>query len=287
MQLHLHNVALYAPFGKCYEQQKEGAKSPTSRCGKEFHQRLACNGPSWFRLVGATGLSRVAARNQLLRLGSFVVRASPAQAFFLIVTPEHASRGCPPVTAWIDDYFNWLGHPYYLALQTAASAHGASPQAIQVAQVITDTPRRALQIGRLRMTFFVKRSVRETPTQQMPNALALTQMSTPGATAFDLVRYAARIGGVGRTVETLRPLLPKIRGNELRATLDAADEATTAQRLGFLLVRLGAEDLSTVVDKWLKGRRALIPLATSAPAGKKCLIDRRWQIIDNTWEFRE
>jgi len=270
--------------------KKKVPKARFRGAAKDFINGLIATGRAGFSLDGlvrATGLSRVAARNQLMRLGSSVVRASPAQAFFLIVTPEHASRGCPPVTAWIDDYFNWLGHPYYLALQTAASAYGAEPQAIQVTQVVTNTPRRPLRHGRLRVVFYVKRSVLDTPTQLMPNALASIRMSTPGATAFDLVRYAARIGGVGRAVETLRPLLPKIRGNELRATLDTAGEATTAQRLGFILVRLGAEDLSTVVDKWLKGRRALIPLATSAPVGKKCLIDRRWQVIDNTWEFRE
>ena len=59
-------------------------------------------------LVKETGLSVTAAKNQLRRLGSLVVRVSRLQQFFLIVSPEHRSMGAPPVTWWLDDYFTWL-----------------------------------------------------------------------------------------------------------------------------------------------------------------------------------
>ena len=72
-------------------------------------------------LAKETGLSITAARNQLLRLRDRVVRPAQKHQFFLIVGPEHRSVGAPPVTWWLDDYFKWLGHPYYLALQSAAS----------------------------------------------------------------------------------------------------------------------------------------------------------------------
>ena len=102
-------------------------------------------------LVKNTGLSIIAARNQLLRLGNKVVRVSPRQQFFLIVRPDHQVMGGPPVEWWLDAYFRWLGRPYYLALQTAAASHGSSPQAIQVTQVMTDVPRRDLRSGRIRV----------------------------------------------------------------------------------------------------------------------------------------
>ena len=47
-------------------------------------------------LVKETGLSVTAAKNQLRRLGSRVVRVSRLQQFFLIVSPEHRSMGAPP-----------------------------------------------------------------------------------------------------------------------------------------------------------------------------------------------
>ena len=95
-------------------------------------------------LVEESGLSAIAARFQLLRLRGKVVRVSPRQPFFLIVGPEHRTLGAPPAIWWLDDYFNWLGRPYYLALQSAASSFGSNPQALQVTQVMTDRPKRAM-----------------------------------------------------------------------------------------------------------------------------------------------
>ena len=263
---------------------------PTRRHGaaEAFIDGLLAEGRLAFpmaTLCERTGLSATAARCQLQRLGARVARVSPAQPFFVIVTPEHAARGCPPVEGWLDDYFHWLGHPYYLALQSAAGAHGAAPQAIQTTQVMTDAPRRPLRVGRAQVTFFVKRGIAATPTQPLANAHAPLRVSTLAATVLDLIRYAPRIGGIGRAVETLRPLLAQVRGSELRAALEAEDETATAQRLGYVCERLGAETLATVVNRWLEGKRPVSPLAVSAPVAAGAAVNRRWGIVDNTREL--
>ena len=72
-----------------------------------------------------SGLSVIAAKFQLLRLRGKVIRVSRRQPFFLIVGPEHRSMGALPAIWWLHDYFNWLGRPYYLALQSAASSFGS------------------------------------------------------------------------------------------------------------------------------------------------------------------
>jgi hypothetical protein len=105
-------------------------------------------------LISQTGLSNIAARNQLLRLRPLVRRISPKLGFYLIVQPEHRSAGSPPVEWWLDDFFRWLGHPYYIALQSAAEWHGSSPQAIQVTQVMTDVPRKEVCVGGAADSFF-------------------------------------------------------------------------------------------------------------------------------------
>src|SRR6266498_3557175 len=157
-------------------------------------------------LVKESGLSAIAAKRQLSRLRGKVVRISPRQPFFLIVSPEHRSMGAPPANWWLQDYFDWLGRPYYLALQSAASAFGSNPQALQVTQVMTDRPCRAIKVGRIQVKFFVKRGIERTPTQQPAGAVAPLCVSTPEATAFDLIRYATSIGGIERAAETIRPL---------------------------------------------------------------------------------
>jgi hypothetical protein len=213
-----------------------------------------------------------------------VTRVAPKQAFYLIVTPEHSDRGSPPIEWWLDDYFAWLHHPYYLALQSAAGAHGSNPQAIQVTQVITDTPRRPIELGRLKIAFFVKRRMQQTPTQLLPNAFAPLRVSTPAATAFDLIRYATQIGGIGRAVETLRPLLAAFTARELGDVLAAEDEIATAQRLGYILEKSGYAKLADVVDRWLPGKRPLTPLAATA-TGPEAVVAPRWRILDNSNEF--
>jgi hypothetical protein len=234
-------------------------------------------------LVKETGLSVTAARNQLLRLENRVTRVSPRQQFFLIVSPEHHAVGAPPVAWWLHDYFQWLGDPYYLALQSAASLLGSNPQALQVTQVMTKIPRRALEIGRIRVQFFVKRTVEQTPTQPLANAYAPLLVSTPEATTFDLVQYAARIGGIGRAAETIAPLLPLMRPAELRRVLKIEDEPATAQRLGFVLETLKATNLAKVVQDWLPSDLVLVPLVPGLRGDAPEI--KRWRILNNAVEF--
>ena len=238
------------------------------------------------QIVEETGLSPVAAKNQLLRLDKNIVRVTPRQQFFLIVRPDHRAMGAPPVEWWLNDYFRWLGRPYYLALQTAAAAYGSSPQAVQVTQVMTDVPRRDIRIGRIRIRFFVKGRVGKTLTTQPSGAYAPIYVSTPEATAFDLVRYAHNIGGIERSAETISPMLPLMRPLELKRVLQAEDEPATAQRLGFVVEALGADKLADIVRDWLPGKLARVLLATHSPetAGAGLLSDR-WQVVDNSRSF--
>jgi len=234
-------------------------------------------------LVKETGLSVTAARNQLLRLKNRVTRVSPRHRFFLIVSPEHHAMGAPPVAWWLHDYFQWLEEPYYLALQSAAGSFGSNPQALQVTQVMTRIPRRPLEIGRIRIQFFVKRAVEQTPIQQLANAYAPLQVSTPEATTFDLVQYASRIGGIGRAAETIAPLLPLMRPAELRRVLKIEDEPPTAQRLGFVLEKLRAAELAKVVEKWLPSNLIFVPLVPGVRGDAPEI--KRWKILNNAGEF--
>ena len=123
-------------------------------------------------LLKESGLSAIAAKRQLSRLSGKVIRVSPRQPFFLIAEPQHRAMGAPPAIEWLHDYFNFLARPYYLALQSAASVFGSNPQALQVTQVMTDRPCRAIKVGRIQVRFFVKRGIERTPTQHLTQATA-------------------------------------------------------------------------------------------------------------------
>ncbi len=237
-------------------------------------------------LTKESGLSAIAAKFQLLRLRGKVVRVSPRQPFFLILSPEHRNMGAPPVSWWLQDYFDWLGRPYYLALQSAASSFGSNPQALQVTQVMTDRPCRAIKVGRIQIRFFVKRGIERTPTQQPAGAVAPLLISTPEATAYDLIRYATRIGGIERAAETIRPLLPLLRARELKRMLDVEDEPAVAQRLGFVIEACGSRPLASVVRDWLPDDLTPVSLAPAKGKRDDFPLIKRWQVLNNSSELK-
>ena len=231
-------------------------------------------------------LSAIAAKNQLRRLSGKVIRVSPRQSFFLIIGPEHRTMGAPPANWWLQDYFNWLGRPYYLALQSAASEYGSNPQALQVVQVMTDRPIRTIKAGRVQIRFFVKKNIQQTPMRQLPQAPAPLWISTPEATVFDLVRYAVRIGGIDRAAETIRPLVPKLRVGELKRVLNAENKPPIAQRLGFVLEAMGAKKLADAVYNWLPDKRMAVPLYPIKSGRSGFSLVERWQVLNNSNELK-
>lgn len=235
------------------------------------------------QLLEATGLSTKAARNQLARLGYRVVRASPRKDFFLIVSPEQRPMGGPPVLWWIDAFFKAEERPYYVGLLSAAAEYGATHQAVQEVQVVTSRPGRVLRIGRMRVRFLVKRNVGQTPVSQPAQAYAPVRLSTPEATALDLLRYAHRIGGIGRAAEAIRSLLPRFRAPTLRQALQAEAETSNIQRLGYVLEHLERPDLCRVVEAQLPARRSLVFLEQRKPLqeGSVEISSRRWAVVIN------
>ena len=194
--------------------------------------------------------------------------------------------GAPPPNWWLQDYFDWLGRPYYLALQSAASSYGSNPQALQVTQVMTDRPCRAIKVGRIQVRFFVKRAIERTPTQQPARAVAPLCVSTPEETAYDLIRYATSFGGFERAAETLHPVLPLLRARELKRVLDAENEPAVAQRLGFVIEAGGNKSLAKVVRYWLPDKLTPIPLSPTKGKRDSIPLVERWQVLNNSSELR-
>ncbi len=237
-------------------------------------------------LVKETGLSAIAAKRQLSRLRGKVVRVSPRQPFYLIVSPEHRSMGTPPTNWWLQDYFHWLGRPYYLALQSAASSFGSNPQALQVTQVMTNRPCRTIKVGRIQVRFFVKRGIERTPTQQPAGSVAPLLVSIPEATTYDLIRYAPSIGGIERAAETIRPLLPLLRARELKRVLDVENEPAVAQRLGFIIEACQNKSLAKVVRDWLPDELKPVTLAPAKGKRDNLPLIKRWQVLNNSAELQ-
>jgi len=269
-------------------QMKQTAPASPKRAfgaAENFVDQCIASGRYGFSLaevVRETGLSERNAKDQLRRLRRRTTRVARWQPYFLIkASAVDAVAGAPPYDRWLDDYFLWLGHPYYVGLQSAAAIHGSQPQALQTMQILTDAPRREVQVGRQRLRFFVKSDCAASAVQQAPRAFAPMKVSTPETTVFDLARYAPRIGGIPRVAETMAPLLHLLRPSSLKGVLEAESEVSSNQRLGFLLEKLGAVKLASAAEECLPPRCAWVPLAAGARCEAGAARDRRWRVVEN------
>jgi predicted transcriptional regulator of viral defense system len=229
----------------------------------------------------ATGLGERSAKDQLRRLGKRVTRVARWQSFFVIKGESDAAFGGPGYDRWLDDYFAWLGHAYYVGLHSAAAIHGSQPQALQTIQVVTDAPRRDVVLGRQRLRFFVKSRCRFAQVQDAPGAFAPMKVSTLETTLFDLVRYAPRIGGIARVAETIRPLLRLVKSASLKRVLETENEVATMQRLGFLFEKMECGNLAAVVAKQLPDRLVWVSLGCGAKYGESAPRSERWRVVVN------
>jgi hypothetical protein len=212
-------------------------------------------GFSLTEVEAATGLSRLAAAAQLRRMLPAIQQIGRRVPYYLAVPPEHASRGAPPVSWWLDGYMAFLKRPYYVGLLSAAAVHGSAHQAVQETQVLTDIPLPMLDIGRLRVRFFTKKTCTLTPVFQPPGMPATLRVSTAEATALDLIRYAPRIGGIERAREVIAELLPALSARRFKMALGPEIETAAIQRLGWTFDQLGAPTLAGVAAHHLRARR--------------------------------
>ncbi len=162
--------------------------------------------------------------------------------------------GAPPASWWLDAFFRQEGRPYYIGLLSAAAEFDSQHQAVQEVQVVTERPMRELTIGRQRLKFFVKHSVAQTPTTTPENAFAPVAVSTPAATALDLLRYADRIGGMDRAVEAISGMTRHLHRDDVTSSVNAEPETATLQRFGHLLLQLNKPALAKCVAAALPSR---------------------------------
>src|SRR5207253_1132092 len=94
----------------------------------------------------------------------------------------------------------------------------------------------------------------KTPTGEM-------RVSTPEATALDLVRYPEHCGGLSNVATVLQELAERLDGGELVRIAEADGEVAYAQRLGYLLDRVGRQE----VARALRGGTALHKLGLAPP----------------------
>ena len=259
-------------------------KSESTPIASELIDQLASRGRYHFttrEAVCTLGTSTVATRAALRRLKRKGRLASPHRGFHVIVPPEYRRLGCLPAGQFVPQLMDHLGLPYYVALLSAAQVHGASHQQPQVFQVMVPKNRAAIRCGDVGVEFVMRRNADRIPVSDHNTPRGVMLVSTPEATAFDLVGYPDRAGGLDHVATVLIELAEVLDGGALECVARLSP-VPWAQRLGYLLDQVGASDDAEPLARYVRGAaRETTPLDPRSGPGRGARHPR-WKLAVNT-----
>jgi predicted transcriptional regulator of viral defense system len=259
---------------------KPVAERPNAR---DYLDRLAASSRYSFSTSEALqelGISQPAFKVALGRLARQKRIISPARGFYLIVPPEYRSLGCLPADQFIPDLMKRLKLPYYAGLLTAAQYHGAAHQRPMEFQVFVEKPRRRIACGGVRIEFIVRKDVARVPVQNLNTPRGSVAVSTPEATAIDLIGYQRHAGGLSQVARVLAELAERIDAKKLALAAETAP-VPWLQRLGYVLDQVGAKDKTENLKKLVRKRaHEPVPLLPGA-SHSKASRNADWRIYVN------
>lgn len=207
--------------------------------------------------------------------------AVPRRGFFVIVPIEYREAGAPPPSWFIDELMRFCGQRYYVGLLSAAALHGAAHQQPQEFQVVTDNQLRPIVAGRARIRFFRKLHIERTPTLEMKTETGAMIVATPEATALDLLGYLKRSGHIGHVATVLGELAEKLDVERLGEVARFEGNLQNAQRLGYLLDKVGGSDVGKALARWIGEQRPRFVCLRSDRSSRHAARDDRWRVFVN------
>lgn len=256
---------------------------------REYVAALAAGGRYQFdsaEAQSALGVSQAAAKLALNRLNKQKIIASPARGFYVIVPPEYRSIGCLPADQFVPDLMKRVRARYYAGLLSAAQYHGAAHHRPQEFQVCVGMNRRPIECGSVRVAFIVRKRIAEVPVQPFNTPRGTILVSTPEATALDLVGYPHHAGGLDNAATVLSELTEKIDPDKL-VVAARTSPVSWSQRLGYVLELIGSQDkigsLRSYVRQYSKHTVALL---ASGPQ-RRTRYNRDWKLYANVRIDRE
>jgi predicted transcriptional regulator of viral defense system len=230
--------------------------------------------------VRALGSSVPATRAALRRLKAKGEIADPFRGFHVIVPPEYRRLGCVPAEQFVPQLMAHLAEPYYVALLSAAELHGAAHQRPQAYQVMTQKNRRPLVCGEVRVQFIARKDMAHTPVVERNTPRGALRVSSPEATALELVGYADQCGGLDNVATVVSELVEQLDASRLVAE-SMRSPVVWSQRLGYLLELTQHRALADTLAPQVRERaRAAAPLVRSASRAG-ATYESRWMLRVN------
>ena len=126
----------------------------------------------------------------------------------------------------------------------------------------------------------MKRDPARTPQQSITVQTGYIPVSTPEATALDLLRHARSIGGLNHVLTVLQELGEQMDGKKLAdvAKLDGTRGMALAQRLGWLLEKAGYNGQAVELAEWVKCKNPVPTKLYPLTPARGSLLDKRWSL---------
>jgi predicted transcriptional regulator of viral defense system len=230
----------------------------------------------------ATQVSEEAFKKAAGRLAAKKRIARIRGGFFVIIPLEYSFTGIIPADWFIDDLMKYVKQRYYVGLLSAAALHGAAHQQPQQFQIVTNRSLREIKLKNMSIRFFYKKNADATVIKKIRVQTGYVSVSTPEATALDLVRYAKSIGGLDRVLTVLKELGESMSPLELVEAARKDEDFAVAQRVGWLLERAGFNNVVNDLANWISGSNIfLVKLDPSLPV-RGAKRDNRWRLLINT-----
>jgi predicted transcriptional regulator of viral defense system len=230
--------------------------------------------------------SETAIKSALKRLADKGKIISVFKGYYLIISPQYASKGILPPAIFLEGFMKFLNRPYYLALLSAAAFHGASHQQPQEFFVMTNFPvLRCTHKKGLKVNYISKKEIPEQQLEIKKTESGYLKISNPALTATDLIQFEKRVGGMSRVASVLNELVEVIKPADFDALFIENTPVSALQRLGYLLDKvIGDKILADSLYEILiqnKEKMFRVPLKASAPT-KGFSSEERWKVIVNT-----
>lgn len=240
------------------------------------------------KVLGVTRSSLHSAVRKMREQGKLLLVRS---GYYVIVPPQYANVGTPPIEWYIDPLMVRENTPYYVGLLKAAAYHGATHQAVMEFQVISGKQIPAITVGRSRIGFYYRKdmdAIAEGIDSRKTDA-GYIKCSSPELTALDLLRYPRASGGIQHIATVLSDLGKELDPPKL-AFLALSFEKHQVQRLGYLLDFLGYDKSARHLLRVLESKERISwAELTPFPRGTDVDLipeiterDRRWRITVRT-----
>jgi len=223
----------------------------------------------------AKAISRLIQKGKIIRL---------YHDFHIIIPAEYKKTGILPPTWFIDPLMQYINmkETYYVGLLSAAALFGAAHQKVQEFQVLVLKTVRPIVHKKLRIKFINKRQLQKISIIKIKTDTGYISVSTPEATALDLIQYMGICGSLGNVATVLLELSDKLDAKKLLNTaVEGQYEFPVVQRLGYILEFLGkAELVQGLIDLVKQKKPKYIKLR---PDLEKWAFQKNenWRIIQN------